>query len=148
MIDVDALVAKAESMVRDADPEVVSIVVAGEQYGARFLPMMGTEWRALVLKHPPRTDVIQDLNLGYNVDAVVAAYPHIAVIKDDQVDDMWRTNEEGKRYSVWSKFYGAATSNSQKDLVTAIWAAHERTPDRLVNEAGKALAGAGKKKRS
>lgn len=148
MIDVDALVEKAESLVRDADPEVVPIVVGGEQFGARFLPMMGGEWRALVLKHPPRTGVIQDLNLGYNVDAVVAAYPHLVVIKDDQIDDMWRTDEDGKRYSAWPKFFSAATSNSQKDLVSAIWAAHERTPDRLVAEAGKALAGSGKKKHS
>jgi hypothetical protein len=147
MIDVDALVAKAEALVRDAEPEVVPIVVAGEQFGARFLPMMGSEWRALVLKHPPRTDVMQDLNLGYNVDDVVSSYPHIAVIKGDQVDDMWRTDEEGKRYSAWPTFYGAATANSQKDLATAIWAAHERTPDRLVSEAGKASAGSGKKKR-
>lgn len=148
MIDIDALVSQAEAMVREADPEIVPVVLAGRQLGVRFLPMMGSEWRALTLKHPPRTDVVQDLNLGYNVDAVVEAYPYVALIDGEQVDDMMRTDDEGKRVSRWPAVWGALSSVGRRDVATSMWAAHERTPERLVVEAGKASEGSRKKKRS
>lgn len=147
-IDIDALVAKAHALVVDAELEFVPVVLAKKQAGIRFAPMGGQAWRDLVLLHPPRAEVVQDLNLGYNVDAVVAAYPDVALVVGDEVDDMMREDAEGNRVSVWPKVWGALTSTGRKDVAAAMWAAHERTPERLVEEAGKASAGARKKKRS
>lgn len=146
VFDLDALLAKAREMVESAEPELVPVVLAGHSVGVRFLPMSGADWRSLCLKHPPRTDVVQDLNLGYNVDAVVEAYPNLALVSGDTVDDMIRTDAEGKEYSKWPSVWKALTATGRKDVVAEVWAAHERAPERLVSEAGKASAGERKKK--
>ncbi|MEV4777455.1 hypothetical protein [Microbacterium sp. LWH12-1.2] len=147
-IDLDALIAEAVALVEDAEPELVPVVLGRSRVGVRFVPMMGSAWRDLVLKHPPRTDVMQDVNLGYNVDAVVAAYPNVALVDGDDVDDMIREDAEGKPFSKWPTVWGALTSTGRKEVATEIWAAHELLPEKVVEAAGKASAGLRKKKRS
>lgn len=139
--DLDALLVKAQEMVDNAEPELVPVVLAGRSVGVRFLPMSGADWRDLCLRNSPRTDVTQDLNLGYNVDAVVSAYPNIALVAGDHVDDMVRQDAEGKPVSKWPAVWSALTSTGRKDVSAAIWAAHERTPERLVVDAGKVSTG-------
>lgn len=140
-IDLDALLAEAQAMIESVEPELVPVVLAGRSVGVRFVPMSGADWRDLCLKHPPRPEIRQDALLGYDVDAVVSAYPHVALVADDEVDDMIRTDAEGKPYSKWPAVWSALTATGRKDVSAAIWAAHERTPERLVSEAGKALKG-------
>lgn len=147
-IDLDALFAEADALVAEAETELVPVVIAKKQAGVRFAPMGGAAWRDLVLLHPPRNGVVQDANLGYNVDAVVEAYPNVALIMGDDVDDMMRDDGEGKRVSAWPKVWARLTSTGRKDVAVAIWSAHERTPELLVEQAGKASAGVRKKKRS
>ena len=147
MIDLDALIAEADKLVAEAEVEFVPVTLAGRQVGVRFAPMSGADWRDLVLKHPPRKDIAQDANLGYNVDGVVGAYPHLALVDGDDVDDMIRPGADGPK-SMWPEVWKRLTSTGRKDVSTAIWFAHERTPERLVADAGKASAASGKKKRS
>lgn len=147
-LDLDVLLAEATALIENAEPELVPVVLAKRQLGVRFLPMSGADWRDLVLRHPARPDVQQDLNLGYNVDAVVAAYPDVVVIDGDELDDMLRTDAEGKQFSKWPAVWGKLTATSRKDVAAAMWAAHELTPDQLVVEAGKVSAASRKKKPS
>lgn len=147
-MNVDELVAKAKAMVESAEPELVPVVLAGHSVGVRFLPMSGAEWRDLALKHPPRRDVVQDMNLGYNVDDVVSAYPDIAIVNGDEVDDLTRVDDEGDEYSKWPAVWKALTATGRKDVSAAIWSAHERTPERLVVDSGKGSSGGRKKKSS
>lgn len=147
-LDLDALLARAKAMVEDAEPELVPVVLAGKQIGVRFVPVSGADWRDLALKHPPRSDVARDLNVGYNIDALVADYPHVVLVDGETVEDMIREDAEGKSYSKWPAVWAALTANGRKDVSAALWAAHERTPERLVADAGKASPGLRKKKRS
>lgn len=147
-LDLDALISKAREMVSNAEPELVPVILAGQQVGVRFVPMSGADWRELTLKHPPRTDVMRDLNVGYNIDAVVAEYPHVALVDGETVDDMMRDDAEGKQVSKWPAVWGALTATGRKDVSSALWAAHERTPERLVVDAGKASSGSPEKKPS
>lgn len=147
-MDLEALFAEADRLVAEAEPELVPVVLAGRQMGVRYVPMSGQEWRDLVLLHPPRPDVVQDMNLGYNVDAVVGAYPHVALIEGDEVDDLMREDAEGNQYSAWPAVWKRLTATGKKDVAVSVWAAHERTPEKLVVDAGKAPAPARKKKRT
>ncbi len=147
-LDLDALLAGATALIDDAEPELVPVVLAKRQLGVRFLPMSGADWRDLVLKHPPRKEVVRDMNLGYNVDAVVADYPDVALVDGDEVEDMLRQDGEGKQVSRWPAVWRALTATGRKDVSSAIWAAHELTPERLVDSSGKASAGSRKKKPS
>lgn len=135
--NLDELVAKANELIEDAEPELVPVTLARRQVGVRFVPMSGEDWQELTLKHPPRPEVRRDLNVGYNITAVVSAYPHVAIVNGDDVDDLIRTDAEGKTYSKWPAVYAALTSTGRKDVESAIWDAHERTPERLVEDAGK-----------
>lgn len=139
-IDLDALLNLAQEMVDNAEPELVPVVLGGRSVGVRFLPLSGADWRDLCLKHPPRPDVRQDAVLGYDVDAVVSAFPNVAVVVGETVDDMIRLDAEGKQTSKWPSVWKALTATGRKDVSAEIWAAHERTPERLVVEAGKASA--------
>ena len=135
-------------MIENAEPEMVPVVLAGKQIGVRFAPMSGADWRDLSLKHPPRSDVIRDLNVGYNIDSLVAEYPNVALVDGDSVDDMIREDPEGNPVSKWPAVWAALTATGRKDLSSALWAAHERTPERLVDDAGKASPASRKKKPS
>ena len=146
MIDLDALIAEADKLIAEAEIEFVPVTLAGRQVGVRFMPVSGADWRELVLKHPPRSDIAQDVNLGYNVDDVVSAYPNLALVDGDDVDDMIRPGEDGPE-SMWPEIWDRLTATGRKDLATAIWFAHERNPERLVTDAGKASAASRKKKR-
>ncbi|MEV4737186.1 MULTISPECIES: hypothetical protein [unclassified Microbacterium] len=134
----DELVAEANRLIDDAEPELVPVTLARRQVGVRFVPMRGEDWQDLTLLHPPRPNVRRDLNVGYNIDAVIAAYPHVALVSGDKIDDMLRTDGEGKTFSKWPEVWTALTSTGRKDVASAIWDAHERAPERLVEEAGKA----------
>lgn len=147
-MDLEALLAKADAILEEMEPELVPVVLAGRQIGVRFLPLSGADWRDLVLKYPARKDVAQDLNLGYNVDAAVAAYPHVALVDGDEVDDMVRDDTEGNPVSKWPAVWARLSATGRKDVAAAMWAAHERTPERLVDAAGKASSGSRKKKHS
>lgn len=147
-LNLDALLAKAQELVETAEPELVPVVLAGHQVGVRFLPVSGAEWRDLALKHPPRSDVMRDLNVGYNIDALVSEYPNVALVDGESVDDMIRTDSDGKTFSKWPAVWAALTATGRKDVSSALWAAHERTPERLVADAGKASPDSRKKKRS
>lgn len=146
-MDLDELLAMADEMIEEAEMELVPVVLARRQVGVRFLPLSGEAWRDLVLKHSPRDGVVQDVNLGYNVDAVVGAFPNVALVVGDDVDDMMRVDAEGNPYSKWPAVWKRLTSTGRKDVATSIWAAHERTPERLVDDAGKASPVSRKKKR-
>lgn len=147
--DLDALLAEADEVFANRETEMVPVVLAGRSVGIRYLPLSSGEWRELTLKHPPRPDVRQDLNLGYNIDSLAAAYPDVVLVKGDTaIDDMVRTDDEGKSFSVWPKVYARLTKTGMADLAASMWTAHERDPERLVEVAGKASAGSRKKKPS
>lgn len=144
---VDELLAEAAEIVENTETEFVPVTLGKRQVGVRFLPMMGADWNDLTAKHPPRSDVPRDLRFGYNIDAVVAAYPDVVLVNGDEIDDMQRTDAEGNTLSKWPAVWQALTAQSRKDVAASMWTAHERTPERLVDDAGKASAASRKKKR-
>lgn len=136
-MELEELLAEADALMEAVEPITVPATLGKKTVGVRFLPMSGADWRGLVLQHPPRPDVPQDLRLGYNVDDVVSAYPAVALIIDDRVDDMVRVTEDGERKSLWPETWAKITATGRKDVATEMWAAHELTPEQLVLDAGK-----------
>ncbi len=147
-VDLDGLLARADELVAAREPEFVPVVLAGVMVGIRFMPMSGDDWYLLTMKHPPRPDVVQDSRLGYDLRAVVEAFPEVALVVDDVVDDMMRPGPDGELVSVWPKVLSKLTKTGLHDLSTSMWSAHERDPEVRVEAAGKASAGSRKKKRS
>lgn len=137
----EELLAEADKMMEAVEPITVPVTLGKSTVGVRFLPMSGAEWNALTVKHPPRDDVPADMSRGYNIDAVVGAYPNVALIVGDDVDDLQRINEDGTRKSVWPETWARLTATGRKDVSTEIWAAHEYLPEKLVGGAGKASEG-------
>lgn len=141
MIDLGALIEEADALIEAVEPELVTVRLGKRALGVRFIPLAPSDWRELTLKHPPRPDVLQDQNVGYNTDAVVAAFPNLALVDGDEVDDMIRLGEDGEPVSKWPAIFSRITSQSQKDVVRSIWFAHDRAPDLMVVDAGKASKG-------
>lgn len=137
----EELLAEADKLLEEAEPITVPVTLGKSTVGVRFLPMDGAGWNALTVQHPPRPNVPEDMNRGYNIDAVVGAYPNVALIVGDEVDDMQRVQEDGTRKSVWPATWARLTATGRKDVQTEIWAAHEYLPEKLVGGAGKASEG-------
>lgn len=147
-MDLDALIAKARARVETVEPVLVPVTVAGVTMGLRFVPVSGQEWRELTLRHAPRPGIALDENLGYDIDAAVAGFPHVALVDGDDVDDMMRVGEDGKPVSRWPAIYAGLSAADMKALAQAFWAAHEFDPVKAVEAVGKASAGSRRKKHS
>lgn len=132
----EELLAEADALMEAVEPITVPVKLGKKTVGVRFMPMDGPGWRTLVRQHPPRSDIPEDAQRGYNIESVVAAYPSVALIIGDQVDDMYRDADAG-RVSLWPETWGKLTATGRKDVADEIWAAHELLPELFVGEAGK-----------
>lgn len=132
------LLAEADAQMEAVEPITVPVKLGEQTVGVRFLPMDGPGWRALTVRHPPREDVTVDRNHGYNIESVVGAYPDVALIIGDEVDDMRRTQDDGSVKSLWPETWKRLTATGRDDVAAEMWAAHELVPERLVGQAGKA----------
>ncbi|WP_417556164.1 hypothetical protein [Microbacterium sp.] len=140
-MNLEELLAEADEILAAVEPLTVPVTLGKSTVGVRFLPMDGARWRGLTVKHPPRPDVPADMNRGYNIDAVVGAYPDVALIIGDTVDDMLRVQEDGTRVSAWPETWKRLTATGRDDVAAEMWSAHELIPEKLVDAEGKALAG-------
>lgn len=135
----EELLAEADEILAAVEPITVPVTLGKSTVGVRFMPMDGAGWNALVALYPPSKDASAvDKSRGYNIDAVVGAYPNVALIVGDEVDDLMREQEDGSRRSVWPDTWQRLTAMGRRDVQTEIWAAHEYMPEKLVGEAGKA----------
>ncbi len=137
-MELEDLLAEADEIAQAVEPITVPVSLGKSTVGVRFLPMIGAEWNALVAQFPPRPNVPADKNRGYNIDAVVGAYPNVVLIVGEKVDDMIRVQEDGSRKSIWPDTWQRLTATGRTDVSTEMWAAHEFLPEKLVGEAGKA----------
>ncbi len=140
-MELEELLAEADEILEAVEPITVPVTLGKSTVGVRFLPMSGAEWNALTVQHPPRQEVPADMNRGYNIDAVVGAYPNVALIVGEKVDDMIRVQEDGTRKSVWPETWARLTATGRKDVSAEMWTAHEYLPEKLVGGAGKASEG-------
>lgn len=136
-IDVDALIAGAKAAFQRVDPVTQDVELGDEIVGVRVWPLSGSEWRDLVVKHPPRPDAVRDRNMGYNLDSVSRVYPRVALVVDDVEQQI------GER---WADIWDVLSAPDQENVALAIWGLNEFDPRKRVE--GKALKGGRKKKRS
>ncbi|MGB3733133.1 hypothetical protein, partial [Microbacterium sp.] len=94
-----------------------TVVLGGADLRVQFTPIDRYEWQELTRRHPPRPDVPQDAVHGYNLTAVVAAFPGITVTDNNGVQLDWA--------QVWEHLAAAY----RRGISESIWAAHEIHPD-------------------
>jgi hypothetical protein len=140
-MELEELLAEADAILEAVEPITVPVTLGKSTVGVRFLPMSGADWGNLTVRFPPRMDAPQDLRHGYNIDAVVGAYPNVALIVGDKVDDMVRVQEDGSKKSIWPETWARLTSTGRKDVETEIWVAHELVPEKRVDAEGKGSEG-------
>lgn len=147
-MDLDALIADAKAKFEATEPVTQDVLLGSKVVGVRFWPIPGPEWRDLVASNPPRPGAAMDQNLGYNVDAVVRAFPKVALVDGDEVDNMIRRDAEGREFSKWPEVHDSLSGADLKNLAMAVWGLHEWDPQKALVEAGKALKGGSRKKRN
>lgn len=139
-MDVNALVAKAREKFDTVEAVTQEVLLGDEVVGVRVWPISGPDWRELTAKHPARKDAQFDLNLGYNLDAVVRNYPRVYLVQGDDVQHV-----EGDE---WGSVLDALSGPDLKNIALAVWGQNEFEPQKRLVEAGKALKGGPRKKRS
>jgi len=146
-IDVSALVSKAREQFEQVEPVEQELLIGGDLVKTRFYPVTGQEWRALVVAHPPRTEVVEgrtvvtpaDRPFGFNADALLVDYPRVSLVDGDEETTMTA--------SEWADVVSVLAEPSLEAARLAVWGMNVYTPSRQFADAGKASAGGRKKKR-
>lgn len=126
MIDIDELIEKADAAFDATEPVTQDVLLGDKVVGVRFWPIRGTEWRDLCAAHPPIAKA--HANYGFNPDAVVLAYPKLAIVDGDDVDNLIRRDEKGAEVSRWPDMHARLSGADLKNLAIALWGLHEWTP--------------------
>lgn len=144
-MDIDELLARADEIFEATEPVTQDVLLGEKVIGVRFWPLDPGAWRDLIAGHSPRDGSPQDANAGYNTDAVVPAFPNVALVDGDDVDNMIRRNDKGAEVSRWPDVYRRLSSPDKKNLALALWGLHEWAPQQRLVAAGKASSGREKK---
>lgn len=137
-MDLDALLAEADAVFEAEEPTTVDVLIGDKDQQIRLWPLDGPAWRDLIAQHPPRQLSTYDHNAGYNVDAVVLAYPRIALVTESGVDNMVDRDEKGAERSRWPDVHKRLAPNSLKELALTVWGMHDLVPRQRLDEAKKA----------
>lgn len=138
-IDLDALIASARDRLENVEPVTQEVDLGGSIVGVRVWPLRGHEWRDLTALHPWREGSQFDQNLGYNIDAVTRAYPRVALVQGDDVEDV---------SARWADILDVLSGPDLKNIALAVWGVNEFDPQKRMTAAGKASTGGRKRKRS
>lgn len=146
-LDVSALVSKAREEFDKVEPVEQDLLIGGELVKARFYPVTGQEWRALVVAHPPRTEVEDgrtvvtpaDRPFGFNADSLLPEYPRVALVDGDEEVEL-STAE-------WAEIVSVLAEPSLEAARMTVWGVNVYQPAKAFSDAGKASAGGRKRKR-
>lgn len=139
-IDVKALIASAQSDFADAEPvDAPDVAIGAQKFTVRFMPVLGTEWLAITSKHPARPDVAQDIMTGHNMAETIPDFPKVHLVSDDE-----STQDVSKD---WPEICKVLSAKDLRKISALLWYEYDRDEAAVVS-AGKASAGAKRKKRS
>ncbi|MDR6868449.1 hypothetical protein J2Y69_003065 [Microbacterium resistens] len=140
-MDVDELIAEARQVFETAEPVEQDVLLGTRQVTVRLRPLDGTAWEDLTAQHPPRPRVPRDHDLGYDLKAVLKAFPRVEIVDGDEVDDLLRVGEDGQTTNRWPAVVDALAAPDIKNLTVALWGAHEWEHQKRMVAAGKASKG-------
>lgn len=146
-IDVSALVSNAREQFNKVEPVEQDLLIGGELVKARFYPVTGQEWRALVVAHPPRVEVEDgrtvvtpaDRPFGFNADALLPNYPRVVLVDGDEETEL--------SVSEWADVVSVLAEPSLEAARMTVWGVNVYQPAKAFTDAGKASTGGRQKKR-
>lgn len=147
-MDLKGLIAEARAAFEEIKPVTQDVLIGKAVVPVRLWPLLGRDWRELVATNPPREGSASDRGFGYNPDAVLRAYPRVALVTPDGEDNMKRVNEDGEVENLWPALFDELSGTDQQNLVFAMWGLNDYDPKNRLSEAGKASQGEKRKKRS
>lgn len=146
-LDVSALVSKAREQFDKVDPVEQDLLIGGELVKARFYPVTGQEWRALVVAHPPRVEaegektvvIAADRPFGFDADSLLTDYPRVSLVDGD--------GETELSAAEWADVVSVLSGPSLEAARLTVWGINVFQPAQEFTAAGKASAGGRKRKR-
>ncbi len=145
--DLDDLIAAAKQELAETEPVEQEVLLGGKIVTVRVSPVDGTTWEGITSKCPPRAGANRDMQLGYSLPDVVQAYRAIVLVDGDEIDDMVRTDEDGKSESRWPAVYAALSAPDRKNVELVVWGLNEYDHVQKMLAAGKASKGSASKKK-
>lgn len=135
-MNVQERIAKAKAELADAKPTTVDVEFGGEITVLGFTPIRGDEWDELTVLNPPRKGAVLDGNIGYNIKAVLKAFPvdHVTIDGEPATQD------------VYTDIVSVLASPHIKRASEVLFHIQQMLPAQRLIELGKASAGAPKKK--
>lgn len=135
-MNIQERIAAAKAQLADAKPTTVDVEFGGEITVLGFTPIGGTDWADLTATCPPRKGATLDNNIGYNIDAVLRAFPvaHITV------------DGEPTTQTVYDDIVSVLASPHIKRASEVLFHIQQMIPAQRLIELGKASAGAQRKK--
>lgn len=140
-MDLDSLIAKAKKEITETRTVDQPVVLGDRLVTVRLSSVDGPKWIDITSRHPARPEVPRDVQLGFNLPAVLRAYPGVELVDGDEVDDLQREDGEGKKYSRWPEVHDVLDPDALKNLAFALWGINEYDHQQRLVAAGKASTG-------
>lgn len=141
VLDLDSKIATAKKSVAEIRTAEQEVLLGDDIVTVRISSVDGPKWIELTGRHPARLDVARDVQLGYNLPAVLRDYTNVEIIEGDEIDDLWRVDEEGHKYSKWPEIHDVLSGPELKNLGYALWGLNDYDHQQRLADAGKASKG-------
>jgi hypothetical protein len=114
--------------------DVVPIQLNGKRYKLKFTQMIGSEYAAETLRHPPRMEIPIDREFGYNLSSLSEAIaPKCGVLLDGK-EEIELTNEQ------WADIF-ASDGGTAQEIVNSIFSLNQTATAKGLQQLKKALDG-------
>jgi len=149
-MDLDALIAEQKQAIESVEPVEQNVLLGDTLVTVLLYPMAGHEWRSLKAVHPPRPGSALDDRIGCNIDAVVRAYPRVAIRDGDSTADVSKVISPAGAPArrKWDDILDVVSAPNLEFLALAAWGLNQEDPEQRILTAGKALAGSLRRKRN
>lgn len=128
MVDVKALIKAQREKLAVKKTWTVDVVCGGVKVTVGVDKVQPEVWDDLVAKNPPRPGVEGDAMIGYNINAVSAAYPDVALDGEVQAPEDW------------AEFFSVLESSHRNNVGTVIWGMNVNEALQELRELGKSPA--------
>lgn len=151
MSDFKSALAAAKAALATPETDTLEVTVGDLLVTLKARELPSTEWTAITAKHPPRMDVLIDMNYGYDWHASADEAARVSVVRvEDGADvpfEFIEATKDVEGVDEWADLVSTLSSPDLTQVRNLVWELNEFRPAVRTEKAKKALAAKQRQKR-
>lgn len=151
MSDFKAALAARKAALATPETDTLEVTVGELLVTLKFRELPSTVWTAITAKHPPRLDVLIDMNYGYDWHASADEAARVSVVRVDGGEDVpfefVEAAVDAPGVDDWGDLASVLSSSDLTQVRNLVWELNEYRPALRTEKAKKALAAKQRPKR-